>query len=275
MRKLEDQVNVVAPGGDYPYGRIRDDDGSSNGTPLNEAVHGDYHQFFARLFAQSGISANDLPENSANGFQYFEALLKVISLRAGRYSSASDVGATISTNFNDYVSAGIFECGTTFTNKPTGLTIGQLTVFGTGADVTQRVVDLNYGAEWVRFYTGSWSAWTITRYAERKIDLGDWDMVADISISINLGALGLDVGNIIDVRAMVRADADAFLPLTLAHAPFGQSTSGLTFWMSGLIGVPPLCTMFVVRETGSGFDSVDYDATGFNRGWLIVKYIPQ
>jgi len=274
MRKLEDQVNVVAPGGDYPYGRIRDDDGSSNGTPLNEAVHGDYHQFFARLFAQSGISANDLPENSANGFQYFEALLKVISLRAGRYSSASDVGASVSTNFNDYSAAGVFECGTTFTNKPAGLTIGQLTVFGTGADVTQRVVDLNYGAEWHRFYTGSWSAWALTRYAERKIDLGDWDMDTTNSLIVDLGALGLDVTNIIDIRAIVRADDDAFVPLALYHAPFGTD-AGLTLWMSSIFGVAPACSVSVVRLAGSGFDGTDFDDTGFNRGWVIVKYIPQ
>lgn len=274
MRKLEDQVNVVAPGGDYPYGRIRDDDGSSNGTPLNEAVHGDYHQFFARLFAQSGISANDLPENSANGFQYFEALLKVISLRAGRYSSVSDVGASISTDFNDYSSAGIFECGTTFTNKPAGLTTGQLTVFGTGNDITQRVVDLTYGAEWYRLYTGSWGAWTLTRHAERKIDLGDWNIDASQSLVVDLGALGLDVSNIVDIRAIVRSDDDAFIPLALYHTPFGTD-SGLTLWCSAIYGVAPACSVNIVTPSASSFDSTDFDDTGFNRGWLIVKYTPQ
>src|SRR5690349_7916756 len=77
-RKLEDQVNVDAPSVAYPYGRIRDDDGTGNGTPLTEAVHGDYHQFFARLLDISGVVANDLPDNNTNGFQYYLALQAVI-----------------------------------------------------------------------------------------------------------------------------------------------------------------------------------------------------
>lgn len=80
---LHDKPNVTAPGGDYPYGDIKDNPGDGTGTPVNRLVTADFHQFFARMLAISGVAANGLPENNANGFQYFEAMLKVISDKMG------------------------------------------------------------------------------------------------------------------------------------------------------------------------------------------------
>lgn len=77
-RPLSGKTNVTAPGGDYPYGRIKDNSGSNDGTPVNEAVYGDMHQFFEKLMAVAGVSANGLPENDANTFQYMTALNAVI-----------------------------------------------------------------------------------------------------------------------------------------------------------------------------------------------------
>lgn len=77
-RKLELQTNVVAPGGSYPYGRIKNDTGSGDGTPVSEALYGDMHQFFARLMALGGVTPNNNPDNTANGFQLVEALQKYV-----------------------------------------------------------------------------------------------------------------------------------------------------------------------------------------------------
>ncbi len=76
MRILANKTNVVAPGGDYPYGRIKDKSGPSatDGTPVSEDVYGDIHQLLERMIDWAGITANDLPDNDANGFQLFEAL---------------------------------------------------------------------------------------------------------------------------------------------------------------------------------------------------------
>lgn len=73
-RILANQQNISAPDGDYLYGRIKDDDGTNDGTPVNEKVYGDIHQFFARLAAMAGITLNDLPDNEYSGFQFYEAL---------------------------------------------------------------------------------------------------------------------------------------------------------------------------------------------------------
>jgi hypothetical protein len=96
--KLEDKTNVVAPNATYPYGKIRDNSGSSNGTPVNEQVYGDFHQFFAKMLAESGITANGLPDNQTNGFQYFEALLKLFYRQEARSLITTSTGFTIASS---------------------------------------------------------------------------------------------------------------------------------------------------------------------------------
>lgn len=75
-RGLQNTDNVNAPTTDFPYGRVRDNDGTGNGTPANEKTLGDFHQFFARLLDQASSVPNGLPDSAYYGFQYFEALLK-------------------------------------------------------------------------------------------------------------------------------------------------------------------------------------------------------
>lgn len=78
MRELKNKTNIIAPGGDYPYGRLKDNPGNNTGTPVDENLLGDASQFFEKIMAESGITPNNLPENSAAGFQLFDALKKVI-----------------------------------------------------------------------------------------------------------------------------------------------------------------------------------------------------
>jgi microcystin-dependent protein len=63
----------------YPDGRIKDNTGANNGTPVNELVYGDLHEFFAKMMRDSGITYNNLPDNEANGYQLFEAMRKIAS----------------------------------------------------------------------------------------------------------------------------------------------------------------------------------------------------
>ncbi len=78
MRALSTKTNVTAPGGDYPHGRIKDNPGDNTGTPVNELLYGDFHQFFERLMFITSTVANGLPENSAAGFQLITALQALI-----------------------------------------------------------------------------------------------------------------------------------------------------------------------------------------------------
>jgi len=74
---LEDKQNVEAPSAAYPQGRIKDNPGDGTGTPVNVPVYGDFHQFFARLLVEAGITPNGVPDNAYDGFQYIDALSKL------------------------------------------------------------------------------------------------------------------------------------------------------------------------------------------------------
>lgn len=79
MIRLQDLPRVTAPGGAYPYGNIKDDTGVGDGTPINVETMADIFQFFARMFNQSGLSSNGLPDNQTNGFQYYLAMLQAMT----------------------------------------------------------------------------------------------------------------------------------------------------------------------------------------------------
>lgn len=63
----------------YPNGRIKDNTGSGNGTPVNEFVYGDLHEMKDKLMRLYGIVPNDLPDNESNGFQLIDALRALAS----------------------------------------------------------------------------------------------------------------------------------------------------------------------------------------------------
>lgn len=96
-RNLALKTNVEPADSDYPYGKIKDDSGVGDGTPVNELVYGDMHQFFARMFAKSGLVYNNLPDSDYSDFQFFEAAQKLWKNFTGIRRTA--VGLTL--NFDD------------------------------------------------------------------------------------------------------------------------------------------------------------------------------
>lgn len=77
MKLTVNKTNVTPAGGTYPYGNVKDNTGGANGTPVNVELLTDYVQFFEKIFADSGLTANGLPDNNTNGFQLVEAAIKV------------------------------------------------------------------------------------------------------------------------------------------------------------------------------------------------------
>jgi len=67
------KTNTIPANVGIPYGNIKDDDGTFNGTPIDSELLADYVQFFERMFNESGITANNLPDNEDNDFQLYEA----------------------------------------------------------------------------------------------------------------------------------------------------------------------------------------------------------
>jgi hypothetical protein len=72
-KKLQTNIDLSNPT-DYPDGRIKNNTGAGDGTPVNEQVYGDIHEFFAKLMRSAGFSYNGQPENETAGYQYVNAL---------------------------------------------------------------------------------------------------------------------------------------------------------------------------------------------------------
>jgi hypothetical protein len=93
-RTLASKANTVAPGGNYPYGDVKDNSGANDGTNVNKNLLADLIQFFEKLMADAGVVANALPENGANGFQYAQAL-KILTYDPTSYETTTDLNTAI------------------------------------------------------------------------------------------------------------------------------------------------------------------------------------
>jgi len=92
------------------------------------------------------------------------------------------------------------------------------------------------------------------------VNIGDWDMDAD---TVKAVAHGLaDYKKIRSVTVIIRDDADSVYYELSATAPVAINYAGVD---------PTLITL--ARDNGSLFDSTDFDATSFNRGYITITHI--
>jgi len=76
MRDKKNQSNIdLSDATNYPNGRIKNNTGGGDGTPINEEVYGDFHEMKDKLMRLAGIAHNNLPDNELNGYQFIEALI--------------------------------------------------------------------------------------------------------------------------------------------------------------------------------------------------------
>lgn len=157
--ELKNKTNVAAPNATYPYGDLIDDTGTANGTPVSRQVYADFHQFFARLLALSGIAPNNLPDNASNGFQYFDALEALTGRTAWQVGAnpvvaAPSTGVTLPTPaYNRYRLVGktlywkLSITNATISLSPTAITISGPIVFNhvAGATSAPKVIGLYNG----------------------------------------------------------------------------------------------------------------------------------
>jgi len=73
---IQNYPRIVPPGGAYPFGNIKDNATGDPGTPVNQETYSDMHQFLAKLLDEANVTANVLPDNLTNGYQYLEALVR-------------------------------------------------------------------------------------------------------------------------------------------------------------------------------------------------------
>jgi hypothetical protein len=97
------------------------------------------------------------------------------------------------------------------------------------------------------------------------VDIGDWNMDTTASVSV---AHGLNNADIRSVQVIIRNDANN-ARLNLASAGTYNTTSSSTAFFGGIN-----TNIKMDRQLGGLFDSANYDATSFNRGWIVIQYIP-
>lgn len=72
---------TVAAGGVVPFGALKN---APSGTRVNTKMLGDIWQMMMQMAAGAGITLNNLPDNNTNGYQFTEALSKVIGNHAAQ-----------------------------------------------------------------------------------------------------------------------------------------------------------------------------------------------
>ena len=102
-------------------------------------------------------------------------------------------------------------------------------------------------------------------YAIKTIDIGDWDMDADTTKIIFHGLSVTEWQTIRSISVIIRNDVDAiYYKLESLIDVDGYLAGGVQSFTSTKI--------LLNRRLLGFFDSVDFDSTSYNRGWVTVQY---
>lgn len=275
-RIIPDFTNVTGPTADYPDGRIKDNTGANDGTPVDEQVYGDVHVFFAQLLRRASILHNSLPENSTNGYQFIEALFELTDRYRCISTTSVAIGSVIRTLVAFTVPAGLdYYTGTYVrisdpSNPSSNFMIGYVFSYTTTAGVgtlnvfIERVAGSGTFANWI-ISLSSPNAIQVDNSIQLRtkvIEIGDWNMDADVSAAVAHGIT--DFKTIRQVTAIIRDDADVSRsPLNNFNGTTGEVGGGVLSVGATLVTLD--------RLTGGGYDTTNYNSTGFNRGWITIQ----
>ncbi len=101
---------------------------------------------------------------------------------------------------------------------------------------------------------------TINLTKTKVVDIGDWNMDSDISVN---PAHGLTLADIRDVSVIIRNDADTHR-YSISHDAAGIA-QGRWFITA--------TTLDLSRTLSGFFDSINFDSTSYNRGWITITYV--
>lgn len=123
MKSLTNLVNTDPVSPQFPYGDIKDNTGTNNGTPMNRAMFSDVLQFLQKLADEAGVTPNDVVDNEYDGFQVYEAFRKLTK----PYNVYTANHAQVSTSAPTTSPLGLNEIGTiVWTRTNTGEYLGTL-----------------------------------------------------------------------------------------------------------------------------------------------------
>ena len=90
------------------------------------------------------------------------------------------------------------------------------------------------------------------------VNIGDWNMDTDTSVTIAHGIA--DYTKIRAINVMIRNDATTSVSCLIG--------------IYGAIGTVDSTNIELTRATSGAFDSVNYDSTSYNRGYITIQHIP-
>lgn len=264
-RRLRDKTNVIPPDSSFIYGRIRDDDGSNNGTPVDEEVYGDFHQFFEALMTDAGIPFNNLPDNFTNGFQLHSAFRGAVR----NVTATTSLYGTALKSDNAAVQAGTDD--ESFVT-PLTLTARTATETRTGLAEVATQAEVNGGTDDERIVTAlklktTTEVMHITggiRMKTKVLDINDWNMNSDQTVDVTHGIA--DFTAIRTIEVTIRNDAnDRYYKLEQINPTSGVMGGGVSYFDASVIRL--------ARRDSGVFDGTTFQNTGYNRGWVTVTYI--
>lgn len=297
--KITDKVNTSPVSGTYPYGNIKDDDGTGNGTAVNVVNHSDIHQFFARLAAITSTILNGLPDNAVNGWQLITALQALIN---SAVSSEASIRASADTalqnnklslngssqmtgNFN---LGGFIAFNSAVPSAPDHLTRKDYTDSlvsieasnRSSADTTlQNNINIEASTRGTNDTTlqGNITAEAVARAnADTAISgglltsvfsIGDWNMDSAPSTFVSTGVAKAKIRGI-DVIIYDDFGNPSPIDSNLDNTGAGGNRGG---WIYNVGGSGEIN---LTRLTGGVFDNSGYHTTPYNRGFVTVRYIP-
>jgi hypothetical protein len=174
MIPLKSNINVDnSDPSNYPDGRVKDNTGTGNGTPVDRNVYGDLHSNISRLMREYGIVPSGLPDNETNGYQIIQALSALASKNDFIYALTT--------------SAGVLNIDIKLSNMKTN----EFLICRASADKTTETAIKGIGATtFAVLYSGSFKANEYVRLIKTVagvsiVRIADWEslnaMVADFS----------------------------------------------------------------------------------------------
>lgn len=108
---------------------------------------------------------------------------------------------------------------------------------------------------------------TVVTLKKRILEIGDWNMSATVSVSI---AHGIDFTKIRSIFVLIRGDAGETYPD--ARYPLNNITGTGEGQGGYFISTSDPTKVYLHRLAGGQFHGSNYNATSFNRGWIILEY---
>ncbi|MDF2457467.1 MAG: hypothetical protein K0R51_3460 [Cytophagaceae bacterium] len=289
---LENFPNITPPDSDFPSGRIKDDTGINDGTPVDLFTNGDVQETFAKLLRMSSITPNGLPDSEYSGHQYIEALINLMNTTVGSNLVKAIIGTYTP---NDViilwgvnitpppVGSSVITDGAIFYNDKIYRVQGGTVVTASDQTLVYKIStsgNPNFAYLAAGPSNSGISNWDQAKHIDQYIPktdglvkirtkvvpIGNWNMNSTDNVSINHGVS--DFTKILSCAVTIINDAG-----TLLYTPYDAA-----FGVGGNLGIsninPTDVTIYRIDGSSGGiFDNSNFQNTGISRGNILIQYM--